>query len=247
MIHFRLTSRTAGRQSCEPNARSVDIEPLPPRRSTIIGATIGVVLALASQASLTIATNFGGPRETSRACDNTLLSQCVAEGWWHRISYGTSLDARYKTPMSATESIYSTLPGVLVVVDVSIDNTDDARAGDGDYGQNNYYAWTRCSDAPVATGDNGTTRDGYDAKWCKPQLLIFNNWYTDRDYHTANELKALACHEVGHTLGLRHRSQTGGSSSCMRTNPTQDTSVSPPGPLLVPDSHDIQYHLEYEY
>lgn len=149
--------------------------------------------------------------------------------------------------MDLTDDLYNEdTNGLALSLRVPYSATNDVRVSDGDFGQNGYYAWGRCANTPSDEGDNGTSADGKDLKWCKPQLIYFNDWYTDRNYHTANDLKAIACHEMGHTTGLRHKTQTGGTNSCMRPDPTFDGDVSPPGPLMAPNTHDLD-HLDFEY
>jgi hypothetical protein len=68
-----------------------------------------------------------------------------------------------------------------------------------DYGENGAAGWVWCPpDAPQGTNDRGD-------RWCRHQELHFNlnpryaAFFADpasRDY--------MACHELGHTIGLRH-------------------------------------------
>lgn len=217
------------------------------------GGFAGVVFAVLLTAAVPGAkANFGGPADAGRACDDTIHSQCVAENFFHTISYLSSLDSRYVTAANyAAQLWHDGIPGQLtdmaVYYNVAYGTTNDLRISDGDFSDNGFYAWVRCASTLNSSGNLGLSRDGEPMNWCKPQLFYFNNWYTDRDYHTSDELKAIACHEIGHSMGLRHRSQTSGTGSCMRTNPTRDTNQSPQGPLLVPEVHDIDYHLNYEY
>ena len=200
-----------------------------------------------------VSANFGGPQDAGRACDATIQSQCVAEDWIHTINYSSTLDSRYVPSADYAGALWDNgitghLTDMVLFWDVPYHANNDLRISDTSaYGNNGFYAWTRCISNPTATGDLGTSRDGEDMKWCKPQYFFWNNYYTDLGIHTTNELKAISCHEVGHSMGLRHRSQTSGTSSCMRSTPTQDSGVSPQGPLMQPEVHEIDYHLNYEY
>ncbi len=75
--------------------------------------------------------------------------------------------------------------------------------------------------------------------YCYPQMLYLN------DYHRANypdqaRKEALVCHELGHTMGLAHRSTT--PIGCMRNPPIVSSSTY----YSRPQAHDIM-HLEYFY
>lgn len=77
-------------------------------------------------------------------------------------------------------------------------------------------------------------------RWCRAQLLVYDQSY-ESYWNTTHRRRFIACHELGHTLGLRHRT---GSSGCMNddnssypTNlPTheQDLLEIAYGPLLAP-------------
>ena len=45
-------------------------------------------------------------------------------------------------------------------------------------------------------------------------MLVFNLTYKATKYDTLAKTQAIACHEVGHSLGLRHP-EGGTSTSCM--------------------------------
>ena len=49
--------------------------------------------------------------------------------------------------------------------------------------------------------------------WCKPQIIIYqDNSYANNCWSNGACRKWLACHELGHTLGLQHSTST---STCM--------------------------------
>lgn len=81
----------------------------------------------------------------------------------------------------------------------------DVYVYDYDYGENGLVAWVHC---PPGATTGGTFTSG----WCKGQKLRFNNAYLGY-YDTYDERAHVACHELGHTVGLRH--ETGGLNSCM--------------------------------
>ena len=216
------------------------------RSSASRGAIMGAALAWIASGAPAFADNFGGPKNSApHGCnDSPAYSQCVAEDEYHQINFASSLDSAYVDAMYFNEGHFEDgLNGVLTYFYMPYGSDNDVRVNDGDFGNNNHFAWTRCASTLIDSGDNGTSPDGYDMKWCKPQLIFFNDHYS----HGPNDLKAIACHELGHTLGLRHKGQSSGTTSCMRDDPTIDLDESPAGPLTLPNSHDIQYHLSYEF
>lgn len=121
------------------------------------------------------------------------------------------------------------------------DPDNDARAANTNTA-NGYRGWTRCVSGattgslafpvpPWARGLNG----------CKPQLIYINRYYAS--IYVAAEMRlALACPELGHTMGLRHRDAAGSSRlSCMKSEPRDGTTW-----YSVPTGHEFG-HLNYFY
>lgn len=69
------------------------------------------------------------------------------------------------------------------------------------------YGWVDCPPANTGTGGVGVHR------WCRGQYMRFNANY-ETQLNTQRARRALACHELGHTVGLRH---TTADNSCMTT------------------------------
>lgn len=81
--------------------------------------------------------------------------------------------------------------------------TQETCAMDSDYGNNGLFGWNACY--PGATSGS------------HPNQTCSNDWVR---YNTNGSLPALsanvvACHELGHAVGLRHTA----ANSCMRNNP----------------------------
>lgn len=92
---------------------------------------------------------------------------------------------------------------------------------DSNYGNNGLYGWAACD-----TGSSGTNPN----RTCSRQFVRLNTSYT------LPSAQRLACHELAHTVGLRHSSQT---SSCVYT-PIDD------GSTASLTAHDIA-HINARY
>lgn len=82
-----------------------------------------------------------------------------------------------------------------------VDQTDpypDVIVYDYDYGDNGYAGWADCPANNTGIGGSGATR------WCRGQIVRFNGSYESRWINAAWAREGLACHELGHTVGLRH-------------------------------------------
>lgn len=76
---------------------------------------------------------------------------------------------------------------------------------DSAYGNNNLAGWNACA---------GTTSGSHPNQTCSLAYIRFNQTYTWSP-------DALACHEIGHSVGLRHSTQAG---SCM-VNPLSGSNL----------------------
>lgn len=114
-------------------------------------------------------------------------------------------------------------------------NADDVIAKDVNQPATLAIAWTKC-----ATGATygGSTSAG--TRWCKAQEFVWNVAFDSLVNSTSNK-QMVACHELGHTLGLRHRAV--GNSTCMVSS-----TIDPPyvNPWTNTNGHD-QGHLEDRY
>ena len=190
---------------------------------------LGVIVGQAASPLLAVATNFGGPLDAWKACDSNLSSQCVAENYTHRIYYDSSLTQPYRDAVNAIIPVYDATD--MSVATEAYGTTNDVRVSGGYWGQNGAWAWTACANAPTSKGTRPADGHNHGHNWCKPQIFRWNLDYS-ANYNTPDKRKAIACHEVGHTMGLRH---SGDPASCMKDPPTLTT----PPAMAPTSSHDV--------
>lgn len=203
-----------------------------------LGYSIWIFLLVALQifvpSTPAFATNFGATSASS--CGYTQgnsgpspATNCVskANNATHAVRYSTlgnqwtGIDAATTGRIS---SVYNPISGFTAYV-TTTDPVPDVWVYDLYYGTTGIIAWVDCPASNSGVGGSGTSR------WCRGQILRYNATY--QNYAVGSQI---ACHELGHTIGLRHRTTTG---SCMYTY----------GDILAAntlDSHDIS-HVEAGY
>lgn len=105
----------------------------------------------------------------------------------------------------------------------------------------NAFAWGQC-----ATGASYGGSDALHTRWCSTQWVIWNTWTAAASkVNTFARYNYIGCHEVGHTLGLRHRSTS--PTTCMigaTSGPSDPNSVVPS--VTDPTVEEMQ-HLNAHY
>jgi len=142
-------------------------------------------------------------------CDATIYAECVANDAYHAVyvnvsgSYGTQVRwamANY-TSVAPPVQMYEIYPPALDKdVEVLLTNA----------GANGALAWTQCA--------SGATYGGSDAshtRWCRPQRFYYNTYYEAGYFPTDNPKRYIACHELGHTIGLQHPAAGEPTATCM--------------------------------
>ncbi|MGL5829038.1 MAG: hypothetical protein ACRC0L_05650, partial [Angustibacter sp.] len=101
----------------------------------------------------------------------------------------------------------------MVVYRDESDPFPDVKLNDYNYGPStSWVALTQCPTYNTGTGGAHPNR------WCRNQRNIFNTyfyWYETGVYDDQYQRRKLTCHEMGHTVGLRHN--TVSTDSCIWT------------------------------
>jgi len=188
-----------------------------PRVTVALGlvvAAFGFVTAYSGPAH---ATNFGStactdpPDARGRGCVS------VANNIYHAATYvnlGETTQAIPGLPTAMTAALADLNGTALVAYRDESDPLPDIRVQDWNWGAlSGVVAWTEC---PVDhTGEGGTNPH----RWCRGQRLKFNVYYwvsATNYYDTPSQRQNVTCHELGHSVGLRHRADSFGT--CMWTH-----------------------------
>jgi hypothetical protein len=196
-----------------PTLSSVDV------RFLVAAALSGVLtgLIVGSTAAGNFGSNTNSDDEVAHTCDTTLASQCVANNGTH-VVYKVNLTANISAAVDHAVAEAHAIRDFSAFVWCCNDNTQDVNAHDGDYNNTTWWAYTACT--PAAT--HGGTAPL--ALWCKPQDNVFNWDHADQWDAAPEGRRTVACHELGHSFGLRH---TDDSASCMRNAQTTPDGYSP--------------------
>lgn len=187
------------------------------RRSAIWRATaLALAATLASGALVSASgpatTNFGSSYD--HICDADRYSQCRADNRYHGVyvnvagSYGAQIRwsmenyTFYAPPITMFE-IYP--PALDKDVEVLLTTRNDVPA----------LAWTQCMGAPGTSGMQYGGSDATHTRWCRPQRLYYNTYYEAGYFPLDNPKRYIACHELGHTIGLRHWRSGEPVATCM--------------------------------
>jgi hypothetical protein len=185
--------------------------------------------------------NHGG-REISSlfACDRPVVPpRCtsVGDGLRHRVAFDDSLtDGLAEGMRHAMFEVYGAT-NLTVIEDPVPTRLTDVIVYSTDYGDNGAAGWVYCPpDAPQGVNAHGH-------RWCQRQELHLN--LNDRYavfFADDGSRDHVACHELGHTIGLRHwgnppQSEGPAAETCMNAN-------TPNGPT-APHQFDIDHINAY--
>jgi hypothetical protein len=156
-------------------------------------------VAVMGLGGLASAANFGS---TSPAGDPA-TSVSLGNGSLHKIDF---YQIGNNTIQEANEWVMS---NAYDPTDLNMEKTQgdpyDVRVFDGNYGDNGLVGWAVCP-------PEGTTGGSHPNQWCNGQKVRYNVHYSN-EYDSAQNRRGWACHELGHTVGLRH---TDNDNSCMQ-------------------------------
>lgn len=163
------------------------------------------------------ATNFG-----STTCGSGSPPNCVslANNRYHAVRYrhlGETASSREDIP-GIRDAANWVLKNVYDATDMSAYHDDDDSRPDvimDDFSYSGFSGiagWVNCPSDN--TGQSGSNPN----RWCRGQTLTLNSylyWADTGVFDTATQRRNVVCHELGHTVGLRHRSDS--RDSCMWT------------------------------
>ncbi len=215
------------------------------RRSALVLMCALVVTALGSAVPRTAIGDHGG-REISSlfTCDRPVFPpRCtsVGDGRTHHIAFDASLTTGLAESLrQAMEEAYDRPTQLSMIEDPRVTRRTDAIAFSDDYGENGAAGWVYCPvEAPQGVNPSGD-------RWCRQQEIHFNiNPRYGAFFADDGSRDHVTCHELGHTLGLRHWGnppQTDGpevGATCMNSN-------TPDGPTRL-HQIDIDHINGYEY
>jgi hypothetical protein len=217
-----------------------------PRSALARRLLLAVVLAAAAlppYAGIAVADHGGRDVTAQFNCNRPVVPpRCtsVGDNPWHLVYFDPSLSVELAASMRRTLADDYAPTKLVVIEQPRLTRMTDVIAFSGDYGENGAAGWVYCpSGAPQGTNPSGD-------RWCRHQELHLNlnarygAYFDDdasRDYVT--------CHEMGHTIGLRHWGnppQTSGpdvGATCMNAN-------TPNGPTGL-HQYDIDHINAYHY
>lgn len=173
-------------------------------RPYLMAATLVLLTVAAPAAASNFGSNWPAGGTPANPCDTTMFSQCVADNGTHTV-YDFGLATAWRTAVNNAIVVqYDPVTDVTASWTTSSSNPD-VYARDGTYGVNGFWGWGHCSGSATYGGSNPD-------RWCKFQWMTFNDSYAQN----VTQKDSIACHELGHTLGLRHSWESSGS--CMIRN-----------------------------
>ena len=193
---------------------------------------LALLFAVGQGSGVAVADHGGRDIGSFMACDrpvNPPRCTSVGDGRLHLVAFDESLREDLAIALRASMAEDYDGPTQLRMIEQPrVTPLTDVIAFSGDYGDNGAAGWVYCpSDAP-----QGINR--FDHRWCRQQELHLNynpryGLFFDDDASRGH----IACHELGHTLGLRHWGnppETDGpvGATCMNANtPNGPTSLHP--------------------
>ena len=170
--------------------------------ASLLGLAVVLSLAMAAIPPAVRAANEAPPVQSFLDCSAPLVPRhcvSVADNLRHHVFFHRSVPTALRHAVRrAMRDAYE--PTVLtMIVDRQRTPRTDVIVYAGDYGQNGAAGWVHCP----RSSPQGTNEHGH--RWCRQQRLYFNRNPRYAAYLAdAASRMHLACHELGHTVGLRH-------------------------------------------
>lgn len=213
-----------------------------PRQRRLLAAAFAALLAVAPSAGPVAADHGGRPIGALFSCDRPVTPpRCtsVGDNPRHLIfidpSFGPDLAASLRDAIAVYDATK-----LIVIEQARRTRMTDVIAFSRDYGENGAAGWVYCpSNAPQGTNSSGH-------RWCRQQELHLNvNARYAAFFDDDASRDHVTCHELGHTVGLRHWGnppQTSGDevgATCMNAN-------TPNGPIQL-HQIDVDHINRYPY
>ena len=142
-------------------------------------------------------------------CDDTPLSQCVANDAAHHYTLDASLSSARANATTRAFVAY----GGNSDINVSTLGPWDVYVFQTNRPDINAFAWGQC--APQGPYPQYGGSDAAHTRWCNPQYVFWNTWSSAANkVDTTAKYNYIGCHELGHTVGLQHRSTS--PTTCMK-------------------------------
>jgi hypothetical protein len=218
-------------------------EPASIRRLFRLLAPVLTAALLVAQFPMPAQAYHGGrPIGTAFACDRPVVPpRCTSVGndVLHFVYFDATLTPELASSLRDTMAEDYGPTDLRMFERYVVTSLTDVIALSADYGDNGAAGWTHCPpDSPQGVNERGD-------RWCQRQTLWFNLNPRYALFFADDESRDhVACHELGHTLGLRHwgnppQSEGPDAATCMNAN-------TPDGPTGL-HQLDVDHINEYPY
>lgn len=168
------------------------------------------VFVTAMAASMASATNFGSGGPSG----SPVTQVSLANNKHHRVDFFDTTTRTGNINQWALDNQFPRFDFTWQFVDGS---DYDVRIADSNFMDNGLIGWVNCPAGATETGSNPN-------RTCYGQRLNYNLYSGyEGQWDTTFGGRNMACHELGHTVGLRHEA-AGDNPSCMKTDATPDNS-----------------------